>query len=150
MFCALAWDDHEPPRRLRGRLRPARSGRRTTGSTGSTTASSRTTPGAPICSARALTLKGLTYAPTGALAGGGDDLAARDTGRERNWDYRYSWIRDSSFALWAFHTLGFEWEANDFFQFVTDAAAEGDGLQVCTEWAASAARREGAGAPPRL
>ena len=43
-------------------------------------------------------------------------------GGERNWDYRYTWIRDSTFALWALYTLGFDWEANDFFYFVADVA----------------------------
>ena len=61
----------------------------------------------------------------------GDDLAARDPGGERNWDYRYSWIRDSTFALWGLYTLGFDWEANDFFYFVADMAKAADGgLQI--------------------
>ena len=50
-------------------------------------------------------------------------------GGERNWDYRYSWIRDSTFMLWGLYTLGFDWEANDFFYFIADVA-EGDDLQV--------------------
>ena len=51
-------------------------------------------------------------------------------GGERNWDYRYTWIRDSVFALWALHTLGFDWEANDFFWFIADIAERDDELQV--------------------
>ena len=43
-------------------------------------------------------------------------------GGERNWDYRYAWIRDSTFTLWGLYTLGFDWEANDFFYFVADVA----------------------------
>ena len=43
-------------------------------------------------------------------------------GGERNWDYRYSWIRDSTFMLWGLYTLGFDWEANDFFYFIADIA----------------------------
>jgi hypothetical protein len=39
---------------------------------------------------------------------------------ERNWDYRYSWVRDSTFTLWGLYTLGFDWEANDFFYFLAD------------------------------
>jgi GH15 family glucan-1,4-alpha-glucosidase len=50
-------------------------------------------------------------------------------GGDRNWDYRYSWIRDSTFMLWALYTLGFDEEANDFFYFVADMAEEGD-LQI--------------------
>ena len=52
-------------------------------------------------------------------------------GGERNWDYRYSWIRDSTFMLWGLYTLGFDWEANDFFYFVADCAeAEEGNLQI--------------------
>jgi GH15 family glucan-1,4-alpha-glucosidase len=78
----------------------------------------------------ALTLKGLTHGPTGALAAAATTSLPETPGGERNWDYRYSWIRDSSFALWAFHTLGFDWEANDFFHFVVDAAGGEDDLQI--------------------
>jgi GH15 family glucan-1,4-alpha-glucosidase len=52
-------------------------------------------------------------------------------GGDRNWDYRYSWIRDSTFMLWALYTLGFDDEANDFFYFVADMAEAEEGeLQV--------------------
>ena len=51
-------------------------------------------------------------------------------GGERNWDYRYSWIRDSTFALWGLYTLGFDWEANDYLYFIADVAERDDELQV--------------------
>ena len=51
-------------------------------------------------------------------------------GGERNWDYRYSWIRDSTFALWGLYSLGFDWEANDFFWFIADVAEQREELQV--------------------
>ena len=52
-------------------------------------------------------------------------------GGERNWDYRYSWIRDSTFMLWGLYTLGFDWEANDFFYFIADVAEAEEGeLQI--------------------
>jgi GH15 family glucan-1,4-alpha-glucosidase len=50
-------------------------------------------------------------------------------GGERNWDYRYSWLRDSTFMLWALCTLGFNREATDFFYFIADRVDDGD-LQI--------------------
>jgi GH15 family glucan-1,4-alpha-glucosidase len=51
-------------------------------------------------------------------------------GGERNWDYRYSWIRDSTFALWGLYSLGFDNEADAFFEFVADRCEDGASLQV--------------------
>ena len=41
-------------------------------------------------------------------------------GGERNWDYRYCWMRDATFTLWELHALGLDWEANDFMEYVAD------------------------------
>jgi alpha,alpha-trehalase len=68
----------------------------------------------------AVALKGLTYSPTGALLSASTTSLPQTPSGERNWDYRYAWVRDSNFAMWSLHTLGLDREADDFFIFTAE------------------------------
>jgi GH15 family glucan-1,4-alpha-glucosidase len=79
----------------------------------------------------ALAIKGLTYMPTGATVAALTTSLPETPGGERNWDYRYTWLRDSTFTLQALHYLNLDWEAEEFMQFVADLECNGDGaLQI--------------------
>src|SRR5215216_2341043 len=79
----------------------------------------------------ALTIKGLTFMPTGATVAAATTSLPETPGGERNWDYRYTWMRDTTFTLQALHYLNLDWEADEFMQFVADLEPNHDGaLQI--------------------
>jgi alpha,alpha-trehalase len=78
-----------------------------------------------------LAIKGLTYMPTGATVAAATTSLPETPGGERNWDYRFTWMRDSTFTLQALHWLQLDWEADEFMQFVADLEPNADGaLQI--------------------
>ena len=83
-------------------------------------------PWKPYLDRSALTLKALSYKPTGAIMAAATTSLPETPGGARNWDYRFTWIRDSSFMLRALYRLGFDWEAIEYFGFVLDAVSGGD------------------------
>ena len=67
-------------------------------------------------------LKGLTYRPTGAIVAAATTSLPETVGGERNWDYRYSWIRDSSLTIEALYIGACSDEAQEFISFMTSSA----------------------------
>jgi alpha,alpha-trehalase len=128
-FCALSWGDGEPPADFaQAHERLAR-----TADFWHEWISKGDFPDHPwrkYLQRSALTLKGLIYAPTGALLAAATTSLPETPGGERNYDYRYTWLRDSTFMLWALYTLGLDREANDFFYFLADLADAQDDLQI--------------------
>lgn len=85
----------------------------------------------PYVERSALVIKGLTYMPTGATVAALTTSLPETPGGKRNWDYRYTWMRDSTFTLQALHYLRLDWEADEFMQFVADVEPDSDGaLQI--------------------
>jgi GH15 family glucan-1,4-alpha-glucosidase len=127
-FCALGWSDYAPPATYdEAQLRLAET--RAFWHEWTSRGRFPDHPWQIHLQRSALTLKGLTYAPTGAMIAAATTSLPETPGGERNWDYRYSWLRDSTFMLWGLATLGFEREASDYFYFVADRV-EDEELQI--------------------
>ena len=129
VFAALSWSDHPPPTSFED----ASDRMWRTGEYWRQWITQGDFPDHPwrvYLQRSALTLKGLTYAPTGAMLAAATTSLPETPGGERNWDYRYCWMRDSAFMLWGLYTLGFDWEANDFFYFIADVCEGNQDLQI--------------------
>ena len=129
VFCALSWGDGTPPQTFdEAHQRLARSA-----DFWHEWISRGKFPDHPwreYLQRSALTLKGLIYAPTGALLAAATSSLPETPGGERNYDYRYTWLRDSTYMLWGLYTLGLDREADDFFYFLTDLADQDANLQI--------------------
>ncbi len=130
-YAALSWSDVPAPGNSPGGQGSGSTQQSTTGDDGSRGPASRTTGCAAPLERSALTIKGLTYMPTGATVAALTTSLPETPGGERNWDYRYTWMRDSTFTLQALHFLNLDWEAEEFMQFVADIEPNSDGsLQI--------------------
>ncbi|MBA3573382.1 MAG: glycoside hydrolase family 15 protein [Pseudonocardiales bacterium] len=130
VFVALSWSGSRPPTDLA----EAREGMATTATFWRDWLARGCFPDHPWrahLQRSALVLKGLIYAPTGAMVAAATSSLPETLGGERNWDYRYTWIRDAAFTLWGLYTLGFDAEADDFLRFVAEVSGgEADRLHI--------------------
>jgi alpha,alpha-trehalase len=131
LYCALAWDDaaHVPSTVEEANARLTATSRFWRNWLGRARIPDHELR--PLIQRAALTIKGLTYMPTGATVAALTTSLPETPGGERNWDYRFTWVRDSTFTLQALHYLDLDWEADEFIQFIADLERNEDGaLQI--------------------
>jgi alpha,alpha-trehalase len=131
VYCALSWDDGiKPPATMdEANERLAATGRFWRGWLSRARIPDHELR--PLIQRSAVAIKGLTYMPTGATVAALTTSLPETPGGERNWDYRYTWIRDSTFTLRALHYLNLDWEADEYMQFIADLERNEDGgLQI--------------------
>ena len=93
-------------------------------------------------------LQGLTYQPTGAIVAAATTSLPEEVGGERNWDYRYAWVRDASFTMDALWVAACPDEADEFFGFMAAAAAHSQRRTTADHVSASAASTTSPSGPP--
>ena len=130
VFCALSWGDGSPPQTFgEAHQRLARTGDFWHG-----WISRGNFPDHPVAQVpaalRADAQGADLRAHRGPAAAAATSSLPETPGGDRNYDYRYTWLRDSTFMLWGLYTLGFDAEANDFFYFLTDLAEQDADLQI--------------------
>ena len=113
------------------RRRARRHHGRASGATGSTGPASPTTAGGTRSSGRRWRSRASPTCRPARPSPRSTTSLPETPGGERNWDYRYTWMRDSTFTLQALHWLNLDWEADEFMQFVADLEPNDDGaLQI--------------------
>ena len=127
VYCALSWAPTSPARPTPPTPPPGSTRRSTSGAAGWTGRGSPTTATASRSSARPSPSRASRTCRPVPPSPPSPPGCPRRPGGERNWDYRYSWIRDSTFTLQALHWLNLDWEADEFMQFVADLEPNDDG-----------------------
>jgi alpha,alpha-trehalase len=87
-------------------------------------------PQAPLVRRSAITLKLLDHFENGSIVAAPTSSLPEAIGGPRNWDYRFAWIRDAAFSVYAFHRIGMAHEARGFLEWVLDAAEQGERPRV--------------------
>jgi GH15 family glucan-1,4-alpha-glucosidase len=99
-------------------------------------------PQEPIVRRSAITLKLLDHFSGGSIVAAPTTSLPEEIGGRRNWDYRYSWIRDAAFSVYALHRIGFSSEARGFLKWVFDALERGERPRILYDVSGSVPPKE--------